>query len=332
MKIRTAALAATAALTVPALAACGSDGSADDGTIDVVAGAYPFAWVTEQIGGTMVDVDNLTQPGVEPHDLELTPKQVGAVNDADLVVFLHGFQPPVDDALDQSALSDEARLDVADVVDLLTMDSDGHEHEAEVGEHGEEEHGEEEHGEEEHGADDGHDHGSLDPHVWLDPARTAQIAEAVRDRLSEIDPDNAAAYDTNATKLLDRLTRLDTDFSDGLASCTLRTFVTSHAAFGYLADAYDLEQVPIAGIEPNTEPSPQDLVDIADTVEAEGVTTIFTESLTSPKIAETVASETGATTAVLDPIEGLTDDTADEDYLSLMRSNLTALQKANDCS
>ncbi|MGH1565037.1 metal ABC transporter substrate-binding protein [Mumia sp. DW29H23] len=306
------------------LAACGSDGSgAGSDGITVVAGAYPFAYVVEQIGGTMVDVDNLTQPGVEPHDVELTAKQLGAVTDADLVVFLHGFQPQVDEAVDQSDLSDEATLDVADVVDLLDATDDGHtEHEEDA----------DAHAEEDGHAEEGHDHGGEDPHVWLDPKRMVEISGAVADRLAEIDPDNADAYRKNAAALDAELTDLDEAFRTGLAQCETRSFVTSHAAFGYLADAYDLTQIPIAGIEPNTEPSTQQLARIVDLVETENITTVFTEELTSPRTADTIAREAGVTTAVLSPIEGLTDDDSDETYLTLMRENLAALQKANRCS
>lgn len=317
----------TAAALAPlafGLAACGSDGSGGSGDVTVVAGAYPFAYVVERIGGTMVDVDNLTQPGVEPHDVELTAKQLGALTEADLVVYLHGFQQQLDDGLDETDLPDEARLDVADVVDLLDATDDGHT------EHSADDHADEHDGED--GDEHDHDHGGTDPHVWLDPQRMTQIADAVADRLAEIDPDNADAYRANADKLDQDLTTLDQEFRTGLKTCETRSFVTSHAAFGYLADAYDLTQIPIAGIEPNTEPSTQQLATIVDLVKNEGITTIFTEELTSPRTADTIARETGATTAVLSPIEGLTDDTADEDYFSLMRENLAALQEANRCS
>ncbi len=296
------------------VAACGSDGGGSGGDeVRVTASAYPFAYVAEQVGGADVKVDNLTSPGVEPHDAELTPRQLGGIREADLVVFLDGFQPQVDDAIAQADLDKEALLDVADVVELLTTSDDGHTHVE---------------GDDDHG----HDHDGLDPHVWLDPTRMASIADAVADRLVEIDPDNADAYRENAAAFDAELTALDKAFRTGLAQCETRTFVTSHAAFGYLADAYDLEQVAIAGIEPNTEPSTQQLADIVQLVKTEDITTVFTEELTSPRTADTIAREAGVTTAVLDPIEGLSDATEDETYLTLMQKNLAALQKANRCS
>lgn len=294
---------------VAVLAACGSssDDAGSSDTISVAASFYPFAFVAEQVGGDHVDVDNLTSPGVEPHDLELKPKQVGAVQDADLVVFEEHFQAAVDDAVDQADRSDDGTLDVASVVTLKPTQK---------------------------GAEEGHgdDHGDDDPHTWLDPDNMIAITKAVASKLSAIDPDHAADYLGNAAALESELLSLDLDFKTGLQTCENRTIVTSHAAFQYLAARYDLTQVPIAGIDPGNEPSPAQLADITKLVRAQGITTIFTEELVSPAIADTIATETGATTATLDPIEGLSDDTADETYLTLMRKNLQTLEKANRCS
>lgn len=263
----------------------------------VVAGLYPFAYVAQRVGGADVTVENLTTPGVEPHDLELTGRQVASVSEADLVIHFHDLQPAVD-----SAISDPATaLDIATTVAT----------------------------EHTHGETDGHDHAAIDPHVWLDPRRMETIAEAVRDRLAATDPSHAATYRTNAKRLVTQLRRLDADFASGLKSCERRTIVTSHAAFGYLADRYRLIQVPIAGLDPANEPSARQLATITDLVRREGVTTIFTEELVSPVVAETVARETGVRTATLNPIEGVTDKK--DDYVSLMRGNLKAIQRANGC-
>ena len=143
--------------------------------------------------------------------------------------------------------------------------------------------------------------------------------------------DNADTYAANAEELVADLTSLDADLAAGLETCEVRDIVTSHAAFGYLANAYDLVQVPIAGLDPSNEPSASQLAEISDLVREEGITTVFTETLVSPAVAQTVAREAGVETATLDPIEGLSDDTADQDYLSIMRSNLAALKKANGC-
>ncbi len=281
------------------LAGCTDDESSGTGTT-VVASAYPFAWLVERVGGGTVDVDNLTGPGVEPHDVELTPQQVAEVSEADLVVYEAGFQPAIDDALEQAGLADAAVLDVADTVPLR-----------------------------ETGSADG---AALDPHVWLDPRLMVTITEAVEERLADDDPEHADAYRRNADALVGDLIALDRAYVKGLARCERSTVVTTHDAFGYLGSRYGLDVVSIAGIDPTQEPAPAEQAAIADTVRAEGVTTIFTEELVSPAVADSIAAETGAETATLSPVEGLTDDTADEDYLSLMRANLGALEEANGCS
>ncbi|MDN5852122.1 MAG: zinc ABC transporter substrate-binding protein [Actinomycetia bacterium] len=309
MRIRSCLIVAAVA-TPFVLTSCGDDAASSSG-MTVVASSYPFAYVAEQVGGDAVDVQNLTSPGVEPHDIELAPKEIAAVQDADLAIYETGFQPAVDDAVAEADLSDDASLDVADVVTLREV-SEEHEHE----------------GDEE----SGHDHGGLDPHVWLDPTNMIAVTEAVRDRLADADPDHAKAYEANAKKLIGELRGLDKEFRKGLGTCERDTFVTSHEAFGYLAARYDLHQVGIAGIEPSTEPSPEQLADITDLVRDNGITTIFTEELVSPEVAETVADETGASVATLYPIEGLSDDTADETYVTLMRANLAALKEANGCT
>lgn len=315
---------AVAALT---LAACGGSDSGASSGPTVVASFYPLAFVAEQVAGDHAQVENLTQPGAESHDLELTGQQVGEVSDADLILFLHGFQPSVDAAVEQNA--QERALEVSELVELIP-DQEG-------AEHAEEEHAEEageEHAEEPAEEHEEHDHGDLegDPHIWLDPANMQAIATAVADRLAEVDPDNAEAYQANADTLSSELDTLDQEFETGLAQCERTVFVTSHQAFGYLADRYGLEQVGIAGMEPDAEPSPERLAEVHQVVQDEGVTTIFYERLVSPKVAETLATDLGVQTAVLDPIEGLTDDTSDEDYLTLMRANLAALQEANGCA
>ena len=262
----------------------------------VVASAYPFAFVAEQVGEPYVDVHNLTSPGVEPHDIELTPQQVADISDAELVLLERGFQPQVDDAVEQANPAAEI-LDVAETVTL-----------AETGTGGE-----------------------LDPHVWLDQQRMVMLTGSVADRIAELVPEDAEHVRANADDLVDQLTALDAAYERGLADCERRTFVTSHAAFGYLAERYDLTMVAIAGLDPTSEPSAAEQAAIADTVRREGVTTIFTESLVSPAVAETIADETGAQVATLDPLEGLSSATADEDYFTLMRANLAALRQANGC-
>lgn len=274
------------------LAASGCRGSANDpGKETVVAAFYPLAWAAEQIAGNAVDVRNLTKPGAEPHDLELTPRDVGRIDDADLVLYLGGgFQPALENAVhDRSGPS----VDLLGGPRLLEAPTN----------------------EEELGAD---------PHVWLDPLRFAVM----------VGKTGRALHRPRATaRLVARLHLLDREYRQGLASCRRHEIVTSHAAFGYLARRYGLRQIALTGLAPEAEPSPRDLERLVDEVAASGATTVFFESLVSPKLAQTVAREAGAKTAVLDPIEGLTKDenAAGDDYLSIMRRNLAALRSALGC-
>lgn len=322
--VRPAVLLSSCALV---LAGCGSSGGSTD-DVSVVTSFYPVQFVTERVAGDRAEVTNLTAPGGEPHDLELSPRQVAAVQDADLVVYQSQFQTAVDEAVEQADRTEGTTIDSAEGVTLIEEseekgEGDAHE---EGDEHAHEE------GDEHEGHDHGHDHGGVDPHLWLDPTNLVPVTERVRDALVEIDPDHADEYRANAAALVEDLTTLDEDLTIGLADCKVRDIVTSHAAFAYLAQAYDLTQIPIAGIDPGTEPSAAQLATISDLVRTDGITTVFTETLVSPAVANTVAREAGVETATLDPIEGLTKATSDEDYLSIIRTNLATLQKANDCS
>ena len=307
-----AVVAGATALAALTLAGCG--GSANDsggGKLDVVASFYPLEFIARTVGGDAVHVTTLTAPGVEPHDLELTPKQVGEIAEAKLVLFEKDLQPAVDEAVEQNAK--DAGFDVAPAAQLEATGADF-----------------EEHGEGAEAA--AHKDDALDPHFWLDPVRYAAVVKAVEDRLVSVDSANAAGYHERAKALLAQVGKLDTDYKTGLASCRLKTFVTSHEAFAYLAKRYGLTMVGIAGFTPDAEPAPARIKEVQDIVKAQHVTTIFYEELVSPKVAETIAKDVGVKTAVLSPIEGLSDGNSQETYLTLMRQNLQELQKANGCS
>lgn len=329
-----APLSLAAALALSSCAADSADPAGAGGSgeaLTVQASFYPLQYVTERVGGDLVAVESLTPAGTEPHDLELSPAAVDGLRIADAVVYLSGFQPAVDDAVAQAA--PEHALDAAHAGVEGGEAHSAEEHAAADEAHSAEAHGPEGHAEEEHAeaaGGDGHDHGGEDPHFWLDPERLAAVATEVSHELAEIDPDNAAAYEANAEELTTELTALDEEFTEGLATCERNTIVVSHEAYGYLADKYGLEQVGIAGLDPETEPSPARLAEIGEVVEAEGVTTVFSESLVNPKVAETLAAEHGIETAVLDPVEAQGDENAD--YQQVMRGNLEALRTALDCA
>jgi zinc transport system substrate-binding protein len=270
------------------LAGCGSTASSG-GRKTVVAAFYPIAYAAEQIGGPGYDVVNLTPPGAEPHDLELTPRAVGRIENADVVFYLsHGFQPAVSKAVDQ------AHGTTVDVLQGLPLKSAT-----------------------------GQEAGpTADPHVWLDPLLFAQVVTHIGRALHQA----AGPFDA-------KLRRLDHDFRRGLRHCTRKEIVTSHAAFGYLAQRYGLKQVPITGLTPESEPSPKQLAAVVRLVRRTHATTVFFETLVSPRLADTVAREVGAHTAVLDPIEGLTpsEQKNGDNYFTLMRKNLANLRTALAC-
>jgi len=281
----------------------------------VMASFYPLQYLTEKIGGDLVSVESLTPPGAEPHDLELSNQKVQQLSQAGAVVYLKGFQSAVDKAIELNA--PKTVIDVSTSVDLV--DAEKHESELDVADDGEKT--EEAHEHE-------HEHGSTDPHFWLDPTRMADAAKQVHAALVKADPSHKADYDANLKTTLAKLTKLDTSYKQGLSQCTRKTFVTSHAAFGYLAERYGLTQVSVSGIDPDSEPSPADIAKVKQVVKQTGTTTIFTEELVSPKTAQAVAKETGAKTSVLSPIESAPEK---GDYEGAMTTNLTNLREALNC-
>ena len=279
--------------------------------VSVVAAFYPLEYAATRVGGDAVSVTALTPPGVEPHDLELSAAQVAEIAAADLVLYIKGFQPAVDEAVEQQA-ADRA-IDVSAGLTLLAGEEHSHEGETE----------------EEHAAHA--DEGGTDPHVWLDPTNMAAIGSAIAERLSTLAPDRASDIEAAAGTFEQDMAALDGEYGAALATCASRELVVSHEAFGYLADAYDLSQVGISGLSPEAEPSPARMREVADLVSTNGITTIYYETLVDPKVAQTIADETGATTAVLDPLEGLAPDSTG-DYASIMRDNLATLVAGQSCT
>lgn len=307
--IPTAAVAGAVALGLTALSACSTSDTADRGPgdkLNVVASFYPMQFLAEEIGGTHVSVTTLTKPGVEPHDLELSPRQIGELGDADYILYLKGIQPAVDDAIKLS----ESTHGV-DAAKLTTL---------------------EDHGTETGGDEHGHEHegegAGADPHIWLDPVKYAEVAKGVGASLEKTDPGHAADYRKNTDTLVKKLDALNAAYRTGLRNTATKTFITTHSAFGYLAERYGLVQEGIAGIDPEAEPSPARIQEIHTIAEKNKATTVFFETLASDKTAKTVAADTGLRTDVLDPLEGITDKSKGDNYIEVMQSNLAALQKA----
>ena len=299
------------------VASCGGNSGSGDVAVergeaseqrDVVAAFYPLVFVAEQVGGEHVTVRDLTPPGADSHDLELSPRDVVMLQEADLIVYLAGFAAALDQAI--QPLASEQVFDVASSARL--NHEEGHDEEGHDEEH--------------------HEHGGIDPHFWLDPMRLADVADATAVRLAELDPDNAESFQQNAASLRVQLEDLDDDFQQGLADCARVDLVTAHRSFGYLANRYGLNQVGIAGLSPDQEPSAGRLAVVADFVQDNQVGVIYYESLVDPGVAQAVANETGAATDVLDPLETLSETADGDDYFQVMRSNLAALRSGLECA
>ncbi|WP_227423683.1 metal ABC transporter substrate-binding protein [Pengzhenrongella sicca] len=272
--------------------ACVPAAQPDGNRLEVLAAFYPLQYVVEQVGGDRVDVTSLTPPGAEPHDVALSPAQVRRVGEVDLVAYLPGFQAATDEAV--------AARQPEHVVAAGT------------------------------GSRDDTSELASDPHFWLDPTLLAEVGDDVAHALTELEPASAGAFAARAHDLETRLHALDEEFAVGLAHCAGATLVTSHEAFGYLARRYGLVQVGISGIDPAAEPSPARLREVGAVVEQNGVETLFFEVLVSPKVTTVLAGDLGVRTAVLDPIEGHTDDAVD--YLGTMRANLESLRGGLTCT
>lgn len=286
-----------ALVAVVALAAACTPGRAStdggEGRLRVVASFYPLAEAARRIGGGCVEVTDLTPSGVEPHDLELTPGALEGIATADLVVYLGaGFQPAVQEGIGEAS---GVVIDVLSDQPAMATAEDS----------------------------------TIDPHVWLDPTRFSLIAERIAEGLRTAGVPQACPIEVRASAFRDELAVLDAEFATGLADCESDVIVTSHAAFGYLAEAYGLRQEAIAGLEPEAEPDARRIAELRDVVTREGVSTIFTEELVAPDVAETLAAEVGARTAVLSTIEAAPRTGG---YASAMRQNLRRLRDALGCA
>ncbi|MBV1937114.1 metal ABC transporter substrate-binding protein [Streptomyces sp. NPDC060006] len=306
------AVAAATALTLGSLSACSSDSSAADGDssgkLDVVASFYPLQFLAERIGGNHVDVSTLTEPGQEPHDLEISAKQTAQLQESDVALYLKNLQPSVDDAVAQSEI--KTKIDAATLTSL-------EKHGNEVGGHAAE-----------HDDHEGEEGSGEDPHIWLDPVKYAEVAEGVGKAFEKADPDHAADYKKNTAALVKELDGLNTQFEDGLKNTKTKVFITTHAAFGYLAERYGLTEEAINGLDPESEPSANRVKDLEKMAKADGVSTVFYETLVSDKTAKTIAADADLRTDVLDPIEGITEKSRGDDYFQVMEANLKALQSA----
>lgn len=280
----------------------GANGAQQEHKLQVTASFYPLYYFASVVGGIHAQVQNITPAGAEPHDLEPTSQDIARIEKGDLLILNGGLEAWGDKIRDE-VKGTKVRVVIAGE-GLLTQ---------QVVEEGKT---------------------AQDPHVWLSPPLAKREVERILQGFRAADPANSDYYDGQAKGLEAQLDQLDAAYRTGLANCRQKDIVTSHAAFGYLASAYGLNQVAIAGLSPDAEPSAREMADIANLAREKQIKYIFFESLVSPKLSETIADEIGAQALVLDPIEGLTGEQIRQGktYFTVMQENLANLQTALECA
>lgn len=329
--MRIKSVVSLAAATVLALSACGQADSSDK--LAVTTSFYPLTYIVQQIGGDAVEVTDLTPPGADAHGVELSPREVADLEKSDLVLYVKTLSPAIDNAIDAAELG---ALDIGESVDLLSYkdieqgvmlgdddDADADHHEDTDGEHHEDgDHHDHEGGE--------HHHGTHDPHFWTDPSRMMEAADVVATKLQELDPDNAETYSANLATLREDLQGLADDIAKlDPAQCRTDSFVVTHMAFSYLAQNAGLHQIGIAGFDPEIEPSPARVREIAQAAKELDINTVFATSDAEVKSANAIATEAGMDVQILDP--AATQRDPELDYVEVMRHNIQLLRDSLGC-
>lgn len=276
--------------------------SSNNNKIQVIASFYPVYFFASAIGGDRSDVYNLTPAGTEPHDYEPSAQDMARIENSSLLILNGAALEPWGDEIKEGLKGKKTiMIKASDFLANQQFEDDGKT--------------------------------VIDPHVWLSPKLAKLEIDAILNGFIQVDSTNKEYYVKNADALKQQIDELDEKFNQGLANCSHSDFVTSHAAFGYMASAYKLNQVPISGISPDEEPSTKQLIEVADFARKNNVKYIFFESLVSPKLSETIAVEVGAKTLVLDPIEGISDEDLKQgnNYFTVMENNLKNLRVALEC-
>lgn len=271
--------------------------------ISIVTSFYPLFYFASRVAGENALVSNITPAGSEPHDYEPTPQDMARIERSDLLVLngigLESWGDSIRDVLKNSSV---AVVTISDMLaDRIRASGTGTE--------------------------------GRDPHVWLNPTLATEEVRTIQRALEQIDPASKTDYEKNAQALIDELSALDRQYREGLRECKKKDIITSHAAFGYLADEYGFGQIAITGLSPDAEPTPKKLAELSDFANRHDVRTIFFETLVSPKLAQTLAKEIGAEPLALNPLEGLSNEeiSQEKNYLTEMENNLTNLKIALQC-
>jgi len=313
-------------LIVSLLAGCGTPqepsasnangNQSQDKKLSVYTSFYPMYDFASKIGGDKIDAVNMVPAGTEPHEWEPTAADIAGLEETSVFIYNGaGMEHWVEDVLESIQNDSLIAVEASKGLTLL----EGHHDD-------EEEHSEEE----EHSDEDEHSHGEFDPHVWLDPMNAKAEMESIKNSFIQADPDNKDYYEANYTKYAAEFDALDKEFRDAITSLPNKDIIVAHQAFGYLCSAYGLNQVPVEGLAPDSEPDPARVAEIIEFAKEHDVKVIFFEELVSPKVAEVIASAIGAKTDVLSPVEALSDEQMEngDDYFTVMRHNLEALKAA----
>lgn len=277
-----------------------------DGRLTVLTSVFPAYALAIRVAGDAADVTNLTSGSADPHDFQLTTRDIRSIQEADLVVTIGlGLEPWLDRILSKKDLRNRPRIALGEKLDGL-IESEDAEH---IHEH----------------ADHSHHHGTINPHVWLDPTKAVEMTRLIEAEFARIDPANAEVYRENANKCITELESLDAEIRDLLAPCADVPFVTLHDAFPYLVERYGLQQVGFIEPNANVEPTPSYVVELSGLIRDRGVRVIFTEPGARSRLLEQLSKDLDLTIATLDPLER--GEEAD-DYFDGLRRNATSLRSA----
>lgn len=308
--------------------------------LKVYASVYPIYDFAKKIAGDKIDVEMIMPQGTEPHGWEPDSNAIKNLENADMFIYNGaGLESWTDKVIDSLSNKDLKVVEASQAVDLMksthSHDEEDHDHNHEAVENHNHEAIENNHNnevvenrnhEEEH-EHEGHNHGPMDPHVWISPKNAKIEMENIKNAFVELDKENADYYESNYQKYAKMLDELDAKYSEKLSNLPNKTIVVSHEAYGYLCKDYGLTQIGVKGVNAETEADAKKMAEIINYIKENKITTIFTEELIDPKVSKIIAEETGCQVKVLSPIEGLSEEQIknNEDYFSIMEKNLENL-------
>lgn len=317
------------------LAACGNNeenAKNEEQQIQVYTTVYPLQYFAERIGGDSIDVSSIYPAGANEHTFEPTQKDMMALAEADLFFYIGlGLEGFVENAKKTLAEEHVKLIATVDAVSDEQLEQSVHVHEEATTEEAhdhEHEHEDEDKSTEEHDSHEGHDHGDIDPHVWMSPKISQSLALSIKDSLVEISPEQQETFEKNYEELVNELQKLDADFEEMAHTANNKTFFVSHAAFGYIANTYGLEQLAVAGLNSQDEPSQKELTKLIDLAEEKNMKYILFEQNVSSKLTEVIQQEIGAKSLVLHNLGVLSKEDINnkETYFTLMNKNLETLK------